>query len=136
MLGSLGYVLPHFWHARTRVAETHALDLATTCKPIGRVPGTQLSGSQIASEYRFQYPGLMSVFEVFRGRTYTLDRDELEFLCLQLSEGEHALSNDGKSWIQGQEPSYIIEALWRIGFLRAQAVGGVKTQRRSGSSYL
>src|SRR6266550_1595134 len=46
MLRSLGNVLPHFWHARTRVAETHALDLATTCEPIGRVPGTQLSGSQ------------------------------------------------------------------------------------------
>jgi hypothetical protein len=90
----------------------------------------------IASECRFQYPGLMSVFQVFRGRTYTVDRDELEFLCLQLSEGEHALSNEGKSWIKGQEPPYIIEALWRIGFLRAQAVGGVKTQRRSGSSYL
>jgi hypothetical protein len=26
--------------------------------------------------------------------------------------------------------------LWRIGFLRAQAVGGVKALRRSGSSYL
>jgi hypothetical protein len=90
----------------------------------------------IASEYRFQYPGLMSVFEIFRGKTYTFDREELEFLCLQLSVGEHALNKEAESWIQGQDPSFIIETLWRIGFLRAQAVGGVKAQRRSGSSYL
>jgi hypothetical protein len=90
----------------------------------------------IASEYRFQYPGLMSVFEIFRGKTYTFDREELEFLCLQLSVGEHALSKEAESWIQGQDPSFIIETLWRIGFFRAQAVGGVKAQRRSGSSYL
>jgi hypothetical protein len=90
----------------------------------------------IASEYRFQYPGLMSVFEVFRGKTYTLDRDELEFLCLELCLGEHTLTQEAQNWVQNQDPSFLIEALWRIGFLRAQAVGGVKAQRRSGSSYL
>jgi hypothetical protein len=90
----------------------------------------------IASEYRFQYPGLMNVFEIFRGKTYTFDRDELEFLCLQLSVGEHAISKEAESWIHDQDPSFIIETLWRIGFLRAQAVGGVKAQRRSGRSYL
>ena len=50
----------------------------------------------IASEYRFQYPGLMSVFEVFRGKTYTLDRDELELLCLELCVGEHSLTKKSK----------------------------------------
>src|ERR1043165_3076912 len=32
----------------------------------------------IAAEYRFQYPGLLSLFEVFRGRARVFARDELE----------------------------------------------------------
>lgn len=90
----------------------------------------------IASEYKFQFPGILSVFEIFRGRCYTFDREELEFLCLEIASGEYALADAAKSWVANQDPVFIIEALWRIGFLRAQAVGGVKAQRRSGSSYL
>ncbi len=89
----------------------------------------------IAAEYRFQFPGLQSVFEVFRGRTYSFDRDDLELLCLGISTGEYRTSDDAK-WVLEQDPDYLIDVLWRIGFLRAQAVGGVKALRRSGSSYL
>jgi hypothetical protein len=32
----------------------------------------------IAAEYRFQYPGLSSVFETFRGMLYAFERDDLE----------------------------------------------------------
>lgn len=35
-----------------------------------------------------------------------------------------------------QEPDFLIEILWRVGFLRAYAVGGLKAFRRSGSSYV
>lgn len=90
----------------------------------------------IASEYRFQFPGLLSLFEIFRGRCYTFDKEELEFLCLEIASGEYSLNGDAKSWVNNQDPSFLIEVLWRIGFLRAQAIGGVKAQRRSGSSYL
>ena len=89
----------------------------------------------IAAEYRFQYPGLESVFEVFRGRTYTLERAELELICLGICTGEFKVSKDA-AWILEQEPDYLIDLLWRIGFLRAYAVGGLKALRRSGSSYL
>lgn len=89
----------------------------------------------IAAEYRFHHPGLLSVFEVFRGRNYAMDRDELELLALGIGTGEFRLDGDAE-WARDQEPEAIIEILWRIGFLRAQAVGGVKAQRRSGSSYL
>jgi energy-coupling factor transporter ATP-binding protein EcfA2 len=89
----------------------------------------------IAAEYRFQHPGLMSIFEVFRGRSYSFDREELEFLCLGINTGEYVVDGAAR-WVLEQEPEYLIENLWRIGFLRAQAVGGVKALRRSGSQYL
>jgi energy-coupling factor transporter ATP-binding protein EcfA2 len=89
----------------------------------------------IAAEYRFQYPGLMSLFEVFRGRVFTYDRDELELICLGIATGEYRTDPEA-SWVLNQDPGFLIDVLWRIGFLRAQAVGGVKAFRRSGSSYL
>jgi energy-coupling factor transporter ATP-binding protein EcfA2 len=89
----------------------------------------------IAAEYRFQYPGLISIFEVFRGKVFTFDRDELELICLAIATGEYRIDSLAV-WALNQDPGYLIEILWRIGFLRAQAVGGVKAMRRSGSSYL
>lgn len=89
----------------------------------------------IAAEYRFQYPGLLSVFEVFRGRTYTFDRADLEYICLGVTLEEYR-TDDSAKWVIDQEPDFLIDVLWRIGFLRAQAVGGIKALRRSGSSYL
>ena len=89
----------------------------------------------IASEYRFQYPGLESVFEVFRGRVYTMERPELEDVCLQICTGELKTDNDAR-WVLEQEPDFLIDILWRIGFLRAYAVGGLKALRRSGSAYV
>jgi hypothetical protein len=54
---------------------------------------------------------------------------------LEITTGEYGLSQDA-SWVLNQEPELLIETLWRIGFLRAQAVGGIKALRRSGSSYV
>ena len=91
--------------------------------------------NDIAAEYRFQYPGLSSIFDVFRGRSYGFKRDELEPLCLSITTGEYGLHKDA-AWVHNQDPELLIEILWRIGFLRAQAVGGIKAVRRSGSSYV
>jgi hypothetical protein len=90
----------------------------------------------IAAEFRFQYPGLLSLFEIFRGRVHTYDRDTLQYLCLELITGDAATAPEAYTWIQAHDPDSLIDVLWRIGFLRAQAVGGVKAQRRSGSSYM
>ncbi len=89
----------------------------------------------ISSEYRFQYPGLESVFEVFRGRVYLIDRPQLELICLQICTGEVRTDTAAK-WILDQDPDLVIDILWRVGFLRAYAVGGLKALRRSGSSYV
>jgi hypothetical protein len=91
--------------------------------------------NDISAEYRFQYPGLSSIFDVFRGRSYGFKRNELELLCLSIATGEYGLHKDA-AWVHNQEPELLIEILWRIGFLRAQAVGGIKAVRRSGSSYV
>jgi hypothetical protein len=40
------------------------------------------------SSDRFQYPGLESIFEVFRGKVYLFERSDLEMLCLQVCTGE------------------------------------------------
>jgi len=90
----------------------------------------------IAAEYRFQFPGLGSVFEAFRGRRYLIDRDALEELCVALATGELVTDELTKEWLDGAESDLVVDTLWRVGFLRARAVGGVKARRRSGSSYL
>jgi hypothetical protein len=89
----------------------------------------------LSSEYRFQYPEILKVFEVFRGLTYSFDRDFLDQICLELVAGDTPVGN-ASSWVCDMDTDRLIETLWRIGFLRAQAVGGVKARRRSGSSYL
>ena len=89
----------------------------------------------LASEYRFQYPGLLEVFNVFRGRVYLIDRQDLEEICLGIATGEVKVGA-ASDWVADKNPDQLVEILWRVGFLRAQAVGGIKARRRSGSSYL
>ncbi len=90
----------------------------------------------IAAEYRFQYPGLLSVFETFRGKVYTFDREKLETHCLELAVGEIAVDKHATVWVVDANPEALIDILWTVGFIRAHAVGGVKGRRRSGSEYL
>lgn len=90
----------------------------------------------IASEYRFQYRGLLSVFDTFRGGPYTFQRDALEYHCLTISTGDTRVEDAAEKWVLDIEPETLIEILWQIGFLRAQAVGGLRARQRSGSQYL
>lgn len=90
----------------------------------------------IAAEYRFQYAGLRSVFETFRGLSYNFERDDLQLHCLGIATGEMKVDADAASWCLGVEPDHLIGILWDVGFVRAQAVGGLKARRRSGSTYL
>jgi len=91
--------------------------------------------NDIASEYRFQWPGLLSIFEAFRGGLYTLSRNELELKCLSISTGDIRIDQSA-SWAIGQDLDFIIDALWKVGFLKAQTIGGIKSVTRSGSKYL
>ncbi len=90
----------------------------------------------IAAEYRFQFPGLSSVFEAFRGESYSFDRPWLEDRCLEIVVGETSIDGAAEQWASSIGPDDLIDVLWRVGFLRAQAVGGIKARRRSGSQYV
>lgn len=90
----------------------------------------------VAAEYKFQYPGLLSLFDVFRGKTYSLEYEELWEICAEISQAKLRLADEAKIWTSGQDPDYIIHALWRIGFIKAYSVGGLKAVRRRGSSYI
>jgi hypothetical protein len=90
----------------------------------------------ICSEYRFQYPGLQSLFESFRGMTYTFTRDELQEHLLKIICRDLPVVEEAKKWCDRLDPDKLIEIFWTVGFIRAQAVGGLKARRRSGSSYL
>lgn len=98
-------------------------------------PYSEGRSKDIAAEYRFQYPGLLSIFELFRGRSYAFDRDSLELLCLEITMGDRSI-DPSAVWAIEQDHTYLIDVLWRVGFLRALAVGGLKAERRSGSSYV
>lgn len=90
----------------------------------------------ICAEYRFQYPGLQAIMETFRGMSYNLSRDFLEEHILRIIVGDVPISDAARNWCETLEPDTLIDTLWSIGFLRAQAVGGIKARRRSGSTYL
>ena len=89
----------------------------------------------IAAEYRFQYPGLGTVMETFRGMNYNFERTNLETHCLALAAGDFRVAHEA-TWCRDADPETIVEILWRVGFIRAQAIGGIKARRRSGSEYL
>jgi hypothetical protein len=71
----------------------------------------------IAAEYRFQYPGLLSVFQTFGDRPARWAREELELFLLDVATGTVRTTPEARSWIQSQEPEGILEVLWGVGFL-------------------
>ncbi len=81
----------------------------------------------IAAEYRYQYAGLLGIFDAFRGRSEVITRDDLELLCLELATGEIRTSGTG-SWLPDRDPDELIEILWHIGFITAQPAGGNRIQ--------
>lgn len=89
----------------------------------------------IAAEYRYQYPGLLSVLEAFRGGNNLYSRDELEDFCLELAVGERRVANSAH-WVLDQEPEALIHILWRVGFLLAKVPGAAtRTGRSSYAGY-
>ena len=102
------------------------------------LPGVELRYSEerakdIAAEYRFQYPGLLGVFDVFRGGGRHLDRDELALTCLEIATGP-AVNRSASAWLEDLEPDALIEILWQVGFLQAEAAVGAVARR--GGSFL
>lgn len=76
----------------------------------------------VAAEQRFQYPDILSVFEVFRGRADVFERDELEWLAIEILTGEVSVRAGARVWLAGYDEDALIEVLWRVGFLRARVM--------------
>ena len=71
----------------------------------------------IAAEYRFEWPGLLSVFNAFGGGPAEFTRQSLEDICLGIILKELKRSPETCGWLDNQEPEYLIELLWKVGFL-------------------
>jgi len=71
----------------------------------------------IAMEYKFQFPNLLSIFELFRGKNCCLKRSQLEELFAKVLIGDIKLK-DCESWINNQSEEYLINVLWQVGFLK------------------
>jgi len=90
----------------------------------------------IAAEFRFQYPGLLNVFDAFRGKaTGRLSRDDLEFVCLELVTREIP-SRDTESWLDGCTPDGLIDILWSVGFLLAEGTRASGRRRADAETFL
>ncbi|MEO1621827.1 MAG: hypothetical protein AAFU53_12455 [Cyanobacteria bacterium J06632_3] len=72
----------------------------------------------LASEYRFQYPYLLDVFEVFRGQNTYYTKEDLDFLLLSIAVGEVDVEQ-AASWVLDLDYLELKQILWKIGFLKA-----------------
>ncbi|MEM9164138.1 MAG: hypothetical protein AAGC54_13855 [Cyanobacteria bacterium P01_F01_bin.4] len=71
----------------------------------------------LASEYRFQYPALLDVFEVFRGKKTYYTKEDLDFLLLAMVCGEVDVEN-AADWVLDMDYLELKRILWKIGFLK------------------
>ncbi|UCF84403.1 MAG: ATP-binding protein [Desulfobacteraceae bacterium] len=95
---------------------------------------SEFKAKDLASEYRFQFPGLLNLFNTFRGRKYNLDKDDLDLHLLEICDGDTPVAE--AEWINNLEYFEIKRILWEIGFLKAWVIGGLKAGRKAGSSYV
>jgi hypothetical protein len=90
----------------------------------------------IAAEFRFQCPGLLNVFDAFRGKAaHSLGRDDLEYLCLELITRDIP-SRDTGEWLDRCTPDTLIDILWSVGFLLAEGIRDTGRRRTSSDAYL
>ncbi|TWA69715.1 MoxR-like ATPase [Azospirillum baldaniorum] len=90
--------------------------------------------NDICSEYKFQYPGIRSVFECFRGGLYNMNRSALDDKCAEIILNEN--NSEAVEWLCNMDERRLIRVLWAVGFIKAKSVGGQKGIERSGSRYL
>jgi hypothetical protein len=95
---------------------------------------SEYKNKDLASEYRFQYPGLADIFNTFRGQKYIIEKDDLDYHLLSICDGDIALPN--ANWVIEKNYFDIKRMLWEIGFLKAWVIGGLKAGRKGGSSYI
>ncbi|WP_346294180.1 P-loop ATPase, Sll1717 family [Sphaerothrix gracilis] len=91
--------------------------------------------SDIASEYRFQYPGLLTVLETFRDFEKTFDRSTLELRCIEISVKDVPIDPIA-TWCFDVAPEQLISVLWQIGFLQVKVANESNMPAQWRSKYL
>lgn len=85
----------------------------------------------IAMEYKFQYPNLLSVFELFRGKQSVISRVDLEKL-IQNNLNSGNIINDCKFWLINQSEELLITVLCQIGFLKIDTTCYINGELKTG----
>ena len=85
----------------------------------------------IAMEYKFQYPNILSVFEMFRGKHSIIHRNDLEQLIITNFEKGKGLK-DCNSWLENQSEEFLITVLWQIGFLKISTTCYINGELKKG----
>jgi energy-coupling factor transporter ATP-binding protein EcfA2 len=92
---------------------------------------SQTRSKDLAAEHRFQYPGLLDVFEAFRGSKCEWKRRDLEQVCHKMIKGE--ISTGQKTeWLKSQNEDYLINILFQVGFLQAKTISYNDAKRIEG----
>ncbi|MEL6230776.1 MAG: hypothetical protein AAFR24_12780 [Cyanobacteria bacterium J06627_3] len=89
----------------------------------------------LASEYRFHYPHLLDVFEVFRGKRSHYDKEDLDYLLLAIVCGEYDVER-AATWILDMDYLELKQILWKIGFLKAWVPRHTNRRTSQAGAYL
>jgi hypothetical protein len=89
----------------------------------------------LASEYRFKYPCLLDLFEVFRGRKDIFEKADLEYLLLAIVCGEIDV-DQAANWVLEIDYLELKKLLWQIGFLKAKVPQKMRSASTSHGAYL
>ncbi|MGD1854840.1 MAG: P-loop ATPase, Sll1717 family [Leptolyngbyaceae cyanobacterium] len=89
----------------------------------------------LASEYRFQYPHLLDVFEIFRGTRSHYNKEGLDYLLLAIVCGEYDVEQ-AATWILDMDYLELKQILWKIGFLKAWVPRHTNRQTSLAGAYL
>ncbi|WP_346289476.1 P-loop ATPase, Sll1717 family [Sphaerothrix gracilis] len=88
----------------------------------------------LAAEYRFQYPYLLDLFEVFRGKCIYFSKDELDLFILAIVCGD--VDVDQAIWVINMDYLELKKILWHIGFLKAAIPKAAQKQPCNANAYL
>jgi energy-coupling factor transporter ATP-binding protein EcfA2 len=103
--------------ARNRALEIRSNKIDINAIITSEVKYSDKRTKDIATEYKFQYPHLLTIFELFRGKKCCVSRNYLEELFSDVLIGNIKLK-DCDSWLNNQSEEYLINILWQVGFLK------------------
>lgn len=112
----------------------------TSSIPIDALIATEVEYSRersndVVREFKSDHPGLDSVFACFREKSPIWPRGVLEELCLELALGARPVSREAFTWVDGRDPDRLLDVLWQVGFLKAEAKRAPHESARFVASY-